>query len=153
MKAEARRLARIIQANPLVSDEQRAELGITVRDTEPTPVPPPQESPLIEVVTVQGRLLRLKLRGVNSERRGKPDGVHGASVFSFVGNSPPADISLWKFESSTTRTVLDIEFPPATPAGSQVWLTAFWFNAKSQSGPACTPISTYLAGGVIGEAA
>ena len=51
------------------------------------------------------------------------------------------------------RTVFDVEFPATVAAGAQVWLCAFWFNPRSQSGPACQPISAYLAGGVTGSQA
>jgi hypothetical protein len=69
----------------------------------------------------------------------------------FVGSAPPMDISQWKFETSTTRTSFDIEFPASVAAGSQVWLCAFWFNPRAQSGPACQPVTAYLAGGVGGS--
>ncbi len=31
--------------------------------------------------------------------------------------------------------------------GSKIWLTAFFFNPRAMSGPAATPVSTYLPGG------
>ena len=37
-------------------------------------------------------------------------------MYSFVGATPPADTSLFKFEGSTTRTMFKIQFPP-TVAG------------------------------------
>ena len=70
-------------------------------------------------------------------------------MFSFVGSAPPADIGQWVFQGSSTRTTFEVEFPATVPAGSQVFLCAFWFNPRSQSGPACQPISAYLAGGVV----
>jgi hypothetical protein len=30
-----------------------------------------------------------------------------------------------------------------------VWLTAFWFNGRKQSGPACAPVGTNLPGGSV----
>lgn len=147
--ALTRELVRIIQAYPPVTNEQRADLGITVRDVEPSPVNPPTEPPVMEVGLAIGRILRMKLRSVDSSRRGKPDGVAGATVLSYVGEEPPADISEWKFEGSTTRTNFEVEFPPTVPAGSRVWLTALWFSPRAQVGPACLPVSAYIAGGVI----
>ncbi len=146
--AQARELARIINAFPSITNQQRIDLGLNPREGEMTPVNPPTESPVLEIVSAMGRTLKVKLRSVNSERRGKPEGVDGATLFSFVGEAPPADISSWKFEGSTTRTLFDVEFPPTVAAGAQVWLTAFWFNPRSQSGPACQPINAYIAGGV-----
>src|SRR5687767_3140672 len=148
LKAEARELARIINAFPAITNQQRIDLGLSPRKGEASPINPPTESPVLEVVLANGRNLKLRLRAVGAEGRGKPEGVDGATVFSFVGAQPPADISQWKFEGSTTRTTFDVDFPPTVAAGSQVWLCSFWFNPRSQSGPACQPVSAYLAGGV-----
>lgn len=148
LKAMARELARITNAVPTITNQQRIDLGLNPRDNEPSPINPPTESPVLEVVSAVGRMMKVKLRGVNSERRGKPDGVDGATVFSFVGDAPPTDIAQWKFEGSTTRTIFTLEFPATVAAGAQVWLTAFWFNPRSQSGPACQPVSAFVAGGV-----
>lgn len=153
LKSSARMLARIVQATPTVTAPQKLDLGLDPRDVEPSPINPPTESPVIEIVAALGRTIKVNLRSVGSERRGKPDGVAGASLFSYVGATPPTPISAWTFEGSTTRTSFDIEFASSVPAGSQVWLTAFWFNPRSQAGPACTPISAYIAGGVSAAAA
>lgn len=153
LKSNARMLARIVQATPTVTSAQKLDLGLDPRDVEPSPINPPTESPVIEIVAALGRTIRVNLRSVGSDRRGKPNGVAGASLFSFVGAVAPSDLSAWTFEGSTTRTSFVVEFAPATPAGSQVWLTAFWFNPRSQAGPACTPISAYIAGGVSAAAA
>lgn len=148
LKAQARDLARVVNAFPSITNEQRINLGLTPRKSTIGPINPPTESPVMEVVSANGRTLKLKLHAVGSDRRGKPVGVAGASVFSSLGATPPADIAAWKFEGSTTRTTFDLAFEASVPAGSQVWLTAFWFNPRSMSGPACTPISAYVAGGV-----
>lgn len=151
--AEAREIARVINAYPPITNAQRLSLGLTPRKGEAAPINPPTEAPVLEVAAANGRTLRVKLRSLDSNRRGKPDDVAGATVFSFVGNAPPADMSLWKFEGSTTKTSFEVEFPPTVPAGSQVFLTAFWFSPRSQSGPACVPISAYIAGGVAASMA
>jgi hypothetical protein len=44
--------------------------------------------------------------------------------------------------------VVDVEFPADAANGATVWLTAFWFNPRAQSGPACQPISTNIPGGL-----
>ncbi len=150
LKAEARELARIINAFPSITNEQRIELGLTPRSGTISPINPPTECPVLEVVSAIGRTLKLKLRSSDSNRRGKPADVAGATLFSYVGSAPPADIAAWKFEGSITKTVFDCEFPASVAAGAQVWLCAFWFSPRAQSGPACQPVSAYLAGGVTG---
>ena len=143
-----RQLARILQANPALTNQQKSDLGLTVRDADPTPINPPADAPMLDVVSVVGRMVKIRLHdAANPTRRGRPDGVIGASVYSFVGATPPAELSAWAFVGNTSRTGHDVQFDAQVPAGAVVWLCACWFNAKSQSGPACAPISTNLPGG------
>jgi hypothetical protein len=149
LKDEARNLARIINAYPATTNQQRIDPGLHPRTGSSTPSNPPSESPILEIVAARGRLMKIRLRAQDSARRGKPAGAGGATLFSFVGSAPPADITQWTFQGSTTRTSFDLEFPPTVAAGAQVWLTAFWFSSRSQSGPTCQPVSAYIAGGVV----
>jgi hypothetical protein len=126
----------------------RSDLGLTVKDVEPTPIPPPAFAPSIIIESTTGNVVRIRMMDpANPTRRGKPDGVDGIAVFSFVGAAAPAEEGDWKFEGNTTRTTSDVMFPAATPAGSKVWFTAFYFNARKQSGPAATPAGTNIPGG------
>jgi hypothetical protein len=141
-----RTLVRIIQGNPAVTNEQRTELGITVRKT-PASRPVPADAPATDIKSVNGRTVRIRLHdSVGGLRRGKPPLVAGATIFTFIGTSPPADPTLWTFQGNTTRTTIDVTFPDSTPPGAQVWFTAFWRNERDEAGPASAPISTNLAG-------
>ncbi|MGB7159140.1 MAG: hypothetical protein WBD40_13810 [Tepidisphaeraceae bacterium] len=150
LKAMARELARIVNAYPPITNQQRINLGLNPRTGEVSPINPPQEQPVMEVAGAIGRTLKVKVHAIDSTRK-KPEGVSGCTVFYFVGSAPPADITQWVFAGSSTRTVFDVEFPATVAAGAQVWLCAFWKNFRDQSGPACQPISAYLAGGVTGS--
>ena len=142
MVQKLRELARIVQAYPGTTNTMRTTLGLTV-PSQRQPIPAPSQSPTIDVKTVVGRTITIRLHN-NSASRGKPAGVDGAAVFSYVGSAPPANIDDWKFEGNTTRTLINVEFGSSIPAFSQVWLTAFWFNPRGQSGAACEPINTFL---------
>ncbi|MCC7350779.1 MAG: hypothetical protein IT446_09435 [Phycisphaerales bacterium] len=143
-----RLLARIIQANPNLSAQQKSNLGLTVRDTDPSSVNPPGSAPMMDIVSVVGRTAKSRLHdSANPTRRGRPEGVAGASIYSFVGATPPAELSAWTFVGNTSRTTCDVQFDADVPAGAVVWLTACWFNAKAQNGPTCAPVSTNLPGG------
>src|SRR5688572_5857937 len=50
LAAEARMLARIVQATPTVTAEQKSDLGLTVRDGEPSPIPPPAFAPEVDII-------------------------------------------------------------------------------------------------------
>ena len=146
MRASAILLSKIIYATPTVNDSQLVALGLLPRSSR-SPVPAPSVAPDIDVVSVSGNTVRIRLHQAGSTRRGKPVGVDGASVFSFVGSTPPDEMSEWKFEGVTAKTVVNIVFPPATAPGAKVWFTAFWFNERKQSGPAATPVGTNIPGG------
>ena len=145
----ARELVAIVQAFPGTTDEMRVELGLKVRDVEPTPVPVPRTAPALTIVSTVGRTVKVRLRDIdNPDRRGMPDGVDGASVLSFVGDEAPDDPMEWSLLMNVSRTSFDVEFPLTVPGGSKVWLTAFWFNQRKESGPAAAFQSTNIAGGL-----
>ena len=144
-----RELARLIQANPAVPDTRKAQLGLTVRDVEPSPIPPPSTAPAITIESVAGRQVHVRLRDAeNPDRRGKPDGVEGATILTFVGAEAPADPAAWSYAFNTSKTVFDIDFPASVAVGAKVWVTAFWFNPRKQSSPPATPQSTHIGAGL-----
>lgn len=149
----SRGLAMIVTNHPGVTNEQRVALGLTVRDREPSPVPPPSGSPDIDVLLVTGRTVTVRLHDASTPGRRKPANVAGAAVFSFVGETAPADPAVWTFQGNTTRTRFDVSFPADVPAGAKVWITAFWFNRRMQSGPGTPPVSTNLQYGGMAQAA
>jgi len=93
------------------------------------------------------------LHGEDALKKAKPVGVSGAAVFSFIGSAPPAQLTDWVFQGNTSRTIVDITFPADTANGATVWVTAFWFNNRKQSGPATDPKSANLPGGSVSMAA
>jgi hypothetical protein len=144
-----RELAGIIQEFPGTTNTERTDLGLTVRDPDPSPIPAPTMAPGLDIVSVTGRTVRIRLHDAASpSSRAKPDGVKGASVYSFVGAAAPETIEGWKYEGSTTRTVVDVDFPATVSAGSKVWLAAYWTNPRLQSGPPCDPVATTVGGGL-----
>jgi hypothetical protein len=148
LKEMLRLLARQVQGTPTVTDEQKLLLGLTVRKAEPTPINPPTDSPRLDVVSTVARTVKVRLHdAANPTHRGRPGGVAGAAVFSYVGASAPTDPKEWKFEGNTAKTTFDVEFPDTVASGATVWLTAMWFNAKMQSGPGCSAVSANLPGG------
>lgn len=144
----ARFLAGIIYGTSTVSNAQRTALGLPLKQA-PMPVPVPGSSPAVEVVSVSGWNVKVKIHDSTSTRRGKPKTAQGAALFSYVGTTPPTEISDWKFESNVSRSPAEVIFDSALPAGTKVFLTAFWFNNRKQSGPACSPVSTNLQGGGV----
>lgn len=148
--AVGRELYGIVQDSRSVSVADKLDVGVNPRDAVPTPVPVPATAPGIELLGVVGTTVKLRLFDTAvSGRRGKPPGVIGASVFSFIGTAPPADLAGWKFEGNTGRTKINILFPADTAPGTKVWLTASWFNSRKQAGANTDPVAANLPGGSV----
>jgi hypothetical protein len=146
----ARDLYSTVQANTSVSDADKNLLGIVVR-AAPSPQPSPSSAPVIDILSVVGRTVSIRLHDIGGKKT-KPPFVKGASVFSFVGDVPPSTGMGWHLESNTTRNLFDIQFPDSVAPGAKVWITASWFNERSQSGPGTTPISTNVQFGGVAAA-
>ena len=146
LKANASLLAGLIEHTSTVTDEQKVQLQLNVR-ARPTPIPPPATAPVIDIISSVGNAVKIRLHDAVSPRRGRPTGVAGAALFSFVGAAAPTDESAWTFQGLTTRTTATITFPNTVAAGSKVWITAYWRNPRDQSGPAATAVGTNIPGG------
>ena len=115
-----RELARIVQAFPGTSNTERSDLGLTIRDEEPSPIPQPTVAPVLTIVSVTGRIVKVKLKDAeNLERRGQPTGVQGATILTYIGTDAPADPAAWSFHSNTSKTAIDVELPGDGPPGAR----------------------------------
>ncbi len=141
----ARELYSFVQANNAISDADKIELGVHVKDTSQTPIPAPSDRPGVDIVSVVGRTVTVDVHDtVTSNKRGKPVGSLAAWVYSYVGSDYPANPAEWDFQGSTTTNPFKIYFPDTVPAGAKVWVTAAWINRKQQAGPSSMPVSTNI---------
>ena len=146
MVKKLRELARVVQAFPGTTNEDRSLLGLTV-PAERQSQPAPAFAPKLDVVKVDRNLVRVNLRDAQNLSRLRPPFAKAANVFSYVGAEPPAGSDGWFFQGGTTRTRFDVSFDSSLPMGTKVWLTAFWKNERDQNGPACQPVPVTLLGG------
>lgn len=155
MLPQLRSLGMFIQNRPATTNAQRVLLGLTVPVVEPSPVPVPSSTPMILVEDRLDRSVTLRFKDRdNPDNDGKPEGVTGLTLFSYVGMEEPAEDADWKFETNTSRVTQTVTFPESVPYGSRVWFTAFWYNTKAESGPATYPaMSCFLDSGLASEAA
>lgn len=146
-------LVDIVQAFPGTTDVMRGQLGLRIPDSDPTPVPAPSTAPDLSIISTFGRTIKVRLRDQeNPDSRGKPDGVQGATVIYHVGESAPSDPAQWTFAMNVSKTTFDVEVPSSIEAGSKVFLTAFWFNARKESSPAASPEHTIIGDGLAAAA-
>jgi hypothetical protein len=152
MLEKLRELAGFIRENPAVTPENKFALGLHEQDPEPSPVPVPDFAPAIEFVSIEGTSMIVRLWDTqNPDNRGKPNGVYGAAVFTAVAAAPPplGDMSQWQFRGNTSKTKVAIDFPADIAPGSTVWVTAYWFNTRLDSGPSALPVSRNLPGTLL----
>lgn len=147
MRETAKNLVSIIQGTPAVTDEMKIAAGVTVRKTHGSPIGVPTQSPFIKVKSINGRQVTVQLQQ-DVSKRCKPPGVAGATILSATTATESTD--RWKFLRNTTRPgTVTITFP-ASSTGDTVYLSAFWWNERGESGPAANPLAINLpAGGVV----
>jgi hypothetical protein len=137
-----------VQGSGAISDTDKVALGVHVRDAHPTPVPQPSQTPAVNIVSVTGRTVEVRIYdNASTTRRAKAAGAEAAWVYTFVGANYPSDPSLWQFNGAATKDKFTIDFASTLAGGTQVWVTAAWVNAKGEAGPIAVPISTTLQGG------
>ncbi|CAN5633363.1 hypothetical protein BH09PLA1_BH09PLA1_06480 [soil metagenome] len=152
LKTASANLAKVITGTPTVTNAQLLSLRMNER-LIPTPRPVPSTPPTVEVISVSGRLVNVRVHDTETESRGLPFGATGANLYTFVGPSAPTDPRAYHYEGVTTRSKAQIIFPDTVPSGSTIWISAQWVSARGQLSIGSTPISFTLQGGAIPAAA
>lgn len=131
-----RALVRRLQASADVDDAERAALGITVPDTDPTPIGPPTTRPIVSVRCDQRLQQTIDFMDETTPtRKAKPPGVLGAEIWVKVGDPPPVDPDTdLRFLGLDTRTPYVAGYSGAD--GSQMaHYMLRWVNSKGDKGP------------------
>jgi len=138
LEKEVRPVTNFVQGWPKTTNADRAEMGITVRDTSPTPAPAPSSRPLALVES--GQRLTHQLRLVDEStptRRARPAGVLGAEVWVKLvdADSPaPTDPAALTFLTMTTKPSFRAEFKAGEGGKTAVYM-ARWVNTRGEKGP------------------
>ncbi len=130
-----RPLVRRLQASPSVDDTERALLGITVPDKEPTPVGPPTTRPVATVDASQRLRHTIDFTDESTPtRRAKPAGVIGAEIWVKVDGPPPVDPGESAFLAIDTRApyTRDYDGPQGSKAAHYMLR---WVNSRGEVGP------------------
>jgi hypothetical protein len=138
LEKQVRPVTNFVQGYPKTTNADRAEMGITVRDTSPTPAPAPSSRPLALVES--GQRLTHQLRLVDEStptRRARPAGVLGAEVWVKLvdADAPaPTDPAALTFLTMTTRPSFRAEFKAGEGGKTAVYM-ARWVNTRGEKGP------------------
>lgn len=150
-----RELYAFCAANLAVSAGNKELLGVVVRKTEPSVVPPPGLAPVVTIKSVMGRVVRGNLRDATTESsRRRPINAKGATILIAYGATPPASGGPgWSVAGQTGKTQFVVEFPASVQPGTPCYIVAVWYSDRGAYSPASDPITTYLQIGPAAEAA
>jgi len=140
-----RRYATTIRANLGVSDALKVGLGLHIRDTQPTPVPPPSTKPELSITKTDTGYQNVSARDEGSGApRARPVGSVGMLLYRAVGDAPaslPAEATFLTFigrpDVQSTFTTAD--------RGKIATYFARWTNARGEVGPWSNPVSAAIA--------
>ena len=125
---------RRLQASALVSDAEKANLGITVAQSS-SPIGPPTTAPIVSIEC--GNRLQQVLRFVDSAtptRKAKPAGAMGVEIWNKVGITPPAGESDLRFVAVDTNAPYVLNFPSEDGGKiNYVWMR--WVSPTGERGP------------------
>ena len=132
--AVIRPLVRRLQASAVVSDAEKASLGITVAQA-PTPIGPPTTAPICTIEC--GNRLQQTLRFVDSAtptRKAKPAGALGVEIWNKVGTTPPTGEGDLRFVAVDTNAPYVMNFP-AEDGGKTNYVWKRWVSPTGERGP------------------
>lgn len=143
-EAALRRQVKTTQSAPGVTDADRAQLRITIRDTQPTAPAPPATRPVMQVDTSQR--LRHKLTMMDEltpTSRSRPKGVSYLEIWVKVGDPAPTDPSQLRFVDTSTTASFVVEYDGAD-GGKTAHYMARWVNSRKEKGPWSQTVSATI---------
>ncbi len=146
VETAVRARVRQIQAEPGVTDEDRASLRITVRAAQATPAAAPTTRPVGTVDTSQRLRHQLDYRdSATPNRRAKPTGVTGCEIHVAIGPQPPADPADFRLLAVDPATPYVVNYTGAD-AGQTAHYLLRWVNARGERGPWSETTSATITG-------
>lgn len=102
-----------INMNAGVDNEQRADLGLTIRKTVPTPIPAPTSQPGLALVAATPGVLTVRFFDVATPTsKAKPFGSIGVELHVAVGTVPAVSPEAARFYGTLTKSPARVEFDP-----------------------------------------
>lgn len=145
LRAKARSLAKVINAYPPITNAQRADLGLTVRDSVPSPIPAPATQPVVNIEGSGGGVSLLRLADETAPlRKAKPQGVFGALIYTKIDGPAPVTPDDAKFSGVATKTTHTVSLPDGS-AGKTLYVLAQWINERGENGPTSVVASAMIA--------
>lgn len=132
--------------NPAVAPADKQSLGVTVRQTTPTPVPAPVDAPVINVVKAVPGSCQYNYKIAGSSNKAKPQGSVGMQVWGSFGVVAATDPTQCTLLGVMTKSPFSLTFTTAQQ-GKIITLFARFVTrggpgGQSQVGPWSAPLTT-----------
>jgi hypothetical protein len=130
-----RSAARKVNGTVGVDNATRVSVGLPPRDETRGRVNPPTTRPIGRLEPARPHTLVLHFVDEQTPTRlAKPEGAQGCQVWSYVGESAPADATSYAFLALDTRTPYADEHT-RSEAGKNAYYLLRWQNSKGETGP------------------
>jgi len=140
-----RRYGATIRANIGVSDALKIGLGLHIRDTVPTPVPPPSTMPELSIARIATGYQEVQARDEGAGAvRARPAGSVGLLLYRAVSTAPVSSAEQATFLTFVGRPTVQSNFD-AADRGKFATYFARWTNARGEVGPWSNPVSACIA--------
>lgn len=144
-EALVRPYASRISVNSAVLDANKVAIGVTVRSTTPTPVPPPTTAPTLDLKGAISGVQTLNFKQPGAVGKAKPYGVVGVQLFASIGTVFATDPDQAAYVGVATKSPSVQTFAPAD-IGKKVtwfarWVTRSGPGGQSQVGPWSDPLN------------
>lgn len=141
-----RPLAVSVSQNGGVANIDKIALGVTVRVTTPTPVPPPSTTPALSLESVIHNLQTLRYYDTSTPlAKAKPAGATGIQIWQGIGTVPAIDPSQCTYIDTWTKSPNNVSTDPADIGKIATyfarWSTKSGPGGKTQTGPWSAPLS------------
>lgn len=130
-----RPFAQQIRNNGGVSNELKVGLGLTIRDTVPTPVATPVTQPLLSIIAATPLNHTLRFAdAATPDKRSKPFGVKFLELLRWIGPNPPTDYELWPLANLSTKNPVSSDFA-SSDAAKLCQYVGRWVTGRGLKGP------------------
>jgi hypothetical protein len=109
-------------------------MGLPIHKTTHTPAREPTTVPEAEVKLPSPGVVEIHFRDAESDRRAKPEGVHGAEIAWAILPAPTVDWKELNHSTFDTHTPQRLTFD-GTERGKTVYFALRWENTRGEKGP------------------
>ena len=139
-----RKLVKMINESPYVSDDERSAIGIVPRrGNRKSPVSDPETSPILRIEHAKVFHIKIHFRDSIADNMAKPHGIHGVEIRWAVLEKKPNEPVNFETFVVATRTPYVIRFDERL-RGCTVWVCARWRNNAGKPGPWSEFINTTI---------